>query len=88
MSGSENIHKKKISPIVIKFANTPLDEVTSAKYLGVTIINKLIWKDHVTTPGIVATFRKVNKIFGTQTNQKPTTVICHNHKFILTLELS
>jgi hypothetical protein len=52
-------NKKKIIPSRYTLHNTTLEEVTKAKYLGVTINNKLTWKDHITN-----TCKKANSTLG------------------------
>ena len=40
-------NKKKVNPAKYSIHDTTLQEVNQAKYLGVTITNKLTWKEHV-----------------------------------------
>jgi len=49
----------KIDSISFKVDNMDLDEVSSFKYLGIVINNRLTWQDHVNQM-----FSKINKMLG------------------------
>ena len=41
-------NKKKTIQNTYRIHDTKLEEVTKSKYIGITINNKLMWKDHIT----------------------------------------